>query len=273
MTQKLSLKTLLLISLLLLFVSSQNVFSADLSKRQDYFKKHCDNEYEGEGGSSSRPNKLLLIDATDPLTEPQKQFLRDNFIENFSWKDEGEKVSIVLLNSKRLNNLDYVTLCTPLPEDKITFTMATKKEKKKIKLFEKTLKESFENLIASDKKADQSLLIESFVEIYRNERYGFLDGKRHLILASDLFQNSDWLSFFKVCKNNKCPNLKQTLKDQDFNEFMESEVNINHLDGDVVEIYHLKLKDKVVLSAKKWWLDFFNATGFDTNNLKVTSEL
>jgi len=252
---------------------THNVFSADLDKRVSYFNKQCEKAFEGEGGNNARPNRLILIDATDPLSEAQKQFLRDNFIKNFTWQDEGEKVSIVLLNNTKINNLDVVTLCTPLPEDKITFTMATKKEKKKIHLFEKTFQESFERLVSSSVKADQTLLIESLIELYRNKRYDFLDGNRKLILASDLFQNSSWISFFNVCKNDSCPTYEKTLKDKNFSEFINSEVKIRHLDQDQVEIYHLKLNDKVVLSAKNWWKSFLEYAGFNVKTLKVNTEL
>jgi len=257
--------------LAILFTNS--VFSADLDKRISYFNKQCEKAFEGEGGNNARPNRLILIDATDPLSEAQKQFLRDNFINNFTWQDEGEKVSIVLLNNTKINNLDVFTLCTPLPEDKITFTMATKKEKKKILLFEKTFQESFEKLVSSSVKADQTLLIESLIELYRNKRYDFLDGKRTLILASDLYQNSSWLSFFKICIDGSCPSLEKTLKDKNFSEFLNSEVKIKHLDKDQIEIYHLKLNDKIVLSAKNWWKSFLESAGFDTKYLKVTTEL
>ena len=266
MTQELSFKYKFFIIFTSIFLMSGFSESAELDKRISYFKKQCDKPYEGDGGNEARPNKLLLIDATDPLSESQKQFLRDNFIDNFKWKNEGEKVSVVLLNNTNTNNLAYVTLCTPIPEDKITFTMAKKREKNKIILFEKTLKESFERFISSDLKAEKTVLIEALIEIYRNSRYDFLEGRRHLIIASDLYQNSNWLSFFRICPKENCLSYERSLKDKNFAKFVKSEVKIKVKDSDEIEIYHLKLKDKVVLSAKDWWKDFLKTFNFNVEN-------
>ena len=52
----------------------------DLKQKIKYFQASCDDEDIKEiyKDNRSRPNRLLLIDATDPLSEGQKQYLLDN---------------------------------------------------------------------------------------------------------------------------------------------------------------------------------------------------
>lgn len=264
-------------------VQAEVKFSETLEKRLNYFKKQCDKPYSVEG--KLRPNKLLLLDASDPLDPEQIQFLRDNFVgDNITWKNEGDKFSIVLLDDKKTAQLDFISLCAPLPENQITFTMAKNKVKQQIKAFKWSLTEGFEALAASTTEANHTPLIETIIEIHRNKRYGFTDGDKSLILASDLYQNSEFLSFFyNVCREkkkytvatNRCKSFKNTLKmiSSKNQQFFKTQAKFDIKPTETIEIYHLKSNGEVNLTAKDWWVDYLKFAGYKKDNIKFISQL
>ncbi len=111
-------------------------------------------------------------------------------------------------------NSSFITICSPLTESQITLSMAKNRELDKIAYFKKTVSEAFNGLVQTKVKAGQSPIIESLVEIFRSKRYGFENGNRHLIIASDLYQNSSYVSFYKLCNSGKCPSFNDTLKNK-----------------------------------------------------------
>lgn len=261
---------------------AQVVFPDTLAKRLKFFEGECSKPYSVEG--QLRPNKLLLLDATDPLDPPQIQFLRDNFIgENITWNNAGEKFTVVLLDNKPAATLDYITLCTPMPESQINFTMARKKIEQQIKLFKWALAGGFEVLAASSSEAKKTPLIETIIEIHRNKRYGFTEGDKSLILASDLYQNSEFLSFFSVCHEkkkytvatNRCRSFEKTLsglssKNQ---QFFQTQAKFSIKPKESIEIFHLKSQGQVNLSAVGWWKDYLKFAGYREESIKFTSQL
>ena len=231
----------------------------------------------GDSSVKTKPyeisNKLIFIDTTDPLNEAQIQFLRDNFVKGAAWKHAGDRFTIVILNDKPSSNMDFVTLCAPVPAEGITSDMAKLVQEKQIRIFKKTFSEVFDGMVKSDKKAEHTNLIESVVEIYRNKRFGFADGHRELIIASDLFQHSDLISFYKLCKNKQCPSFNETMKNSSISSFINGEAKIAFKPSDEVQIFHLKSQGRVVFSIKPWWQDFFKNAGLDSTKLKVVSQL
>ena len=80
-----------------------DLFDEGLQKRLKAFENLCKSkEVKKIYEDKERPNRLLLIDATDPLNEAQIQYLKDNYIKGVNWQGEGEKFSIVVLNSKQM---------------------------------------------------------------------------------------------------------------------------------------------------------------------------
>lgn len=275
MTQHL-IKIFLFFSLLITGINSHAdfKFSKDVQKRINFFNKSCEDKDDPfKKTPEERPNTLILVDATDPLQDDQKQFIVDNFIENFNWNSSGEKVSVVMLNGKSLSNMDYLTICTPISESEIKATMAVKKLKQKIKLFNQGFIGGFNELTESKETADQSQIIESFVELFRNKRYGFLEGKRKLIIASDLYQNSEFLSFYKMCTKKNCESFDQSLKNKEFKNFLDSMLDLKGVSDVDIEVFHLKTKNRVNLKSKDWWESFLKYAGFEDNKIKVNTQL
>ena len=229
-----------------------SIFSKDLQSGIDNFYKSCkDKDVSEIYRGKERPNRLLLIDATDPLTSAQIQYLRDNYINGIDWQNKGEIFSMVLLDNKDISKLSHMTVCSPVREDQITWNMAEKIEKKKIRQYKKILNDAFDAMVNQDTKADSTRLIETLYQIYTNKRFNFLEGKRSLLIASDLMQISKEVDL--RCKG-RCPTFADTKKKK------QSWLNITKLalkKNDTIELYYFQTKCRVNLATLKWWQDYF----------------
>lgn len=262
--------------LLLGFIFLASICKADIAdidpktlKDIKAFNVFCEHKYN----PIKNKNTLLLIDATDPLNVDQISYIRDNFINNLKWDNEGDKFTIVILNDKSVMNSSFITICSPLTESQITGSMAKNKELAKIAYFKKIINEAFNGLVQTKIKASQSPIIESLVEIFRSKRYGFENGNRHLIIASDLYQNSSYISFYKLCNSGQCPSFKDTIKNRSISDFIENEAKINFNPKDSVEIFQLKTQDKISFTVKPWWTDFLLSLGLTKDRIKISSQL
>ena len=244
---------------------SINLFSGPLKDNLEFFNQSCSKQ-------KVINNKLILIDATDPLLPEQIAFIKENFISNPQWKNVGDRFSIVVMDEKPVSLLKYISICAPIPQTKITDDMAVLIAKKHIKFFNKTLNDAFDTLIQS-KKAPESHIIEALVEIFRSKRYEFLDGNRELIIASDLYQNSKLISFYRLCSGGKCPSFNDTLKDKTIASYLRNEAKLNLNKDDSVVIYQLKTQDKVSISVKPWWEDYISSFGLSKDRIKISSQL
>ena len=264
---------ILLIFIFFTHAHAQTQYPPDIKKYLEFFNQSCGVENDYVKNENSRPNTLLLIDATTPLNDNQKQFIVDNFINSFEYSSKGEKISLVLLNQEPLSSMNFFTICSPLPESKIKATMATKILKQDIKVFNDSLKGGFEALTKSNQEAQRSPIIESLVEIFRNDRYGFKSGKRKIIIASDLYQHSDFLSFNEMCNKSNCEVFGKSMQRNNFKDLMDSVVKFDGSDDVQVDIFHLKTKNRVNLKSKNWWLSFFEHTGFKKDKVRVITQL
>ena len=261
-------------SLVLIFIAfsinisyGNDLFDEGLQKRLKAFENLCKSkEVKKIYEDKERPNRLLLIDATDPLNEAQIQYLKDNYIKGVNWQDEGEKFSIVVLNSKPISELDRITMCSPKPEDKIGWFDAKNKAQKLIKLYQQTLEEAFDIMVRSSKEADSTRLVETLYQIYTNKRFDFLEGDRKLLIASDLLQKSTEINLY--CKGS-CPTFQQTYntKKQWFDL-----TKLQLRDSDVVEIYYLQAKCRVNFATLTWWQDYFLKEGVKPENIFALAE-
>lgn len=242
-----------------------NAFSGTLKDNLDFFNQSCSKQ-------KAINNKLILIDATDPLLPEQIAFIKENFISNPKWENVGDRFSIVVIDEKPVSLLKNISICAPIPESKITDDMAVLIAKKHIKIFNKTLNDAFDILVQT-KKAPESHIIEALVEIFRSKRYEFLDGKRQLIIASDLYQNSKLISFYSLCSSGKCPSFNETLKNKEIANYLKNEAKLNLNNNDSVMIYQLKTQDKVSMTVKPWWEDYISSFGLAKDRIKIFSQL
>ena len=158
--------------------------------------------------SAASAATLILVDATDGLTDGQVAFIKDNFIKDLAWTEEDEAITFVALHDDPLQMLYSKSFCAPIPVSKIDpLTMPKKKIERENKRFRNALGSGFDLLVkdfSGRKDANSTLLLEAIAEVYRNNRYNFKNAKtKNLVLVSDLYQKSEILSFFKICKSKK----------------------------------------------------------------------
>ena len=250
-------------------VYAQLNFDADLEEKVSFFERSCDDkDVKKIYKKKPRPNRLLLIDATDPLTDAQKQYLRDNYINGIDWQNKGEIFSMVLLDNKDISKLDRVTFCSPMREDQISFFDAKTTELEIINAYKDTLNKVFDLMVNQDTTASSTKLIETLYAIYTNKRFNFLEGKRALLVTSDLLQISKEVDL--RCKGSKCPKFKDTLK-ANKRWFQISKLELNKND-DVVELYYFQAKCKVNIERLEWWHEYFIKEGISKENLTVRAE-
>ena len=97
--------------ILLFLLQTSTAWAAGFEKSLKYFNTICDSDKKG--------SKLILVDNTQPLSKPQKQFVKDNFIKTLSWENEGERITIVSLYNEPVALMQMYSFCAPKPLDAI----------------------------------------------------------------------------------------------------------------------------------------------------------
>jgi len=210
---------------------------------------------------------LILIDLTDKLLPNQIQYVKDNWINNIAWEKRGDIFGMARMTKQPPEQMKVISVCAPEPASKDNSAINIGNNK----TFKKSYKTIFTSLLMPNgMDAANSLLIESIRQIYTNARYNFSakNGPRHLILVSDLYQNSSEISFFKCNpKDKECSFSNTKKKKADW--FNSARLNLTK--EDKVTIYHLSSKCRVDLSAKDWWVSYFKSEG--AGQVEVISEL
>lgn len=244
------------------------------------------NAFSCEGKTMSSAATAILIDATDGLTPGQIAFVSDNFVKTLTWENENDAISIIALHDEPLQLMKKKTFCAPKPNKKIDMvTDPVAKIKARNRGFLRSLQKGFKEVVSHYKSkgnAKNTLLIEATAEIYRNARYSFKHAqKRNLIIVSDLYQSSEILSFFKICKSKKlfasrpltCPTFKQSVKDNSrFRNYVQK-ASPKLTKSDSVSIYYLNVNGRVDRSAERWWTQYFAEAGLPPKQLDIIPEL
>jgi len=267
--------------------------SADVSAQsidRSMFKKPTGNlfdqrikRYEKLCKIGSRNATVLMLDTTDALREEQLQFVIDNYAEDFKWNNAGDRFTVIRMGSKPSPMMEFKSICAPKPAHKIDKLMdPIRKIEVQNKTFKWTFKELIRRMGSQKKKAKNTLLVESITEVYRNKRYKFLRARmRKLILVSDLYQHSEIISFFRMCRPAvkgkkhplRCPDLATTIqRNARFSNYLKA-AKPKFRKSDKVEIYYLNVKGRVDRSAENWWRGYFNNAGLESSSLKITPEL
>lgn len=243
-------------------------------RRVARFAKRC--------SSSVKNATTLMLDTTDGLREEQLQFIIDNYAEDLRWNSAGDRFTVIRIGLKPASIMDFISICAPKPEHKIDrVTDPIRKIEVQNKNFRWTVKEVIRRMGNQNKKANNTLLLESITEIYRNKRYQFLRAKsRKLILVSDLYQHSKIISFFRMCrpaskreKRLSCPDLTKTIQlNSRFANYLQA-ATPKFRASDKVEIYYLNINGRVDRSAENWWRGYFKNAGLQAKSLKITPEL
>jgi hypothetical protein len=236
--------------------------------------------------SAASAATLILVDATDGLTDGQVAFIKDNFIKDLEWTVEDEAITFVALHDDPLQLMYSKSFCAPKPISQInSVTDSVSQIKSRNRQFRSSLNTGFDKLVNefSDRgDAKQTLLLEAIAEVYRNNRYNFKNAEtKKLILVSDLYQSSPILSFFKICSSQRtfasrpltCPNFSTTVDENSrfANYITEAAPKMGDLDA--VTVYYLNVDGRVDRSAEEWWKEFFTYAGLPAGKLEIIPEL
>ena len=221
------------------------------------------------------PNKtLLLIDATDDLSDAAKQFVLNNYIQQFEnsngWKERGDTFSIVILSNSPVAQMNSVTLCAPNSIQKDNGMI----NKGQVNNFKTTLERAFVDMTKPGGGSKNTNLVEAVAEVYRSATFKFADpgASRRLIIVSDLFQNSTNINFYQKCKSG-CPSFQDSLKqDNALAKYLQM-AKPSLSSKDMVEVYHLQSRCNLSESINKWWKGYFVSAGLPENNFIVKAEL
>lgn len=237
-------------------------------------------------GSLANSATLILIDMTDKMDTGQVEFVKDNFIKSIEWSAINEAVSIVVLHDEPLQKMHSKTFCAPKPERMIDYVSDQPAIiKSQNRRFRKRLESAFDEIIDKYSKRNETkntLLIEAIAEVNRNVRYNFKNAnKKNLIIVSDLYQGSEIISFFKICKSEKlfssrplkCPTFEETLSSNArFSNYMIKAAP-KFSESDKVVVYYLNKGGRVDRSAEKWWVEYFSRSELPATKLEIIPEL
>lgn len=144
---------------------------------------------------------VVLVDVTDPMNTPQRQDFRNQLDRLLDEVKRYEKLVIVKVDPVGDSLLaPVITRCNPGSAADVTDVDGNPKklEKQHQELFVEPMKKAFESLVVAS-GADRSPVMESVQSVSLSEfqKTGVEGKDRRLIVASDLLQNTDAISFYK----------------------------------------------------------------------------
>lgn len=200
---------------------------------------------------------VLLVDVTDPMNTPQRQDFRNQLDKLLGQIGRYEKLVVVKVDPVGSSLLaPVITRCNPGSARDVTDVDGNpqKLERQHRELFIQPMTEAFEGLMVASGAA-RSPVMESVQSVALSEfqKSGVDDGERRLILASDLLQNTDRVSFYEGL-----PNPKEFVKTQAFQRVSTD------LSGVDVELWLLQRDDSQQTQPNalhEFWDYFINEQG------------
>jgi hypothetical protein len=182
----------ILIVLALVGVVAFFYFRSVLSQRSVDEETACPSEVDGV--------TVLLVDVTDPMNTPQRQDFRNQLDKLLGQIDRYEKLVVVKVDPVGDSLLaPIITRCNPGSAKDVTDVDGNpqKLERQHREQFVEPMTKAFEGLMVASGAA-RSPVMESVQSVALSEfqKSGVDDKKRTLILASDLLQNTDRVSFY-----------------------------------------------------------------------------
>lgn len=179
---------------------------------------------------------VLLVDVTDPMNTPQRQDFRNQLDKLLGQISRYEKLVVVKVDPVGDNLLaPVITRCNPGSARDVTDLDGNpqKLERQHQELFVEPMTKAFEGLMVASGAA-RSPVIESVQSVALSEfqKSDLEEGERRLILASDLLQNTDRISFY-----SGLPDPKEFVKSQTFQRVR------TNLEGVEVELWMIQRDD------------------------------
>ena len=225
-------------------------------------------------GEPSRSKTILLIDTSDPLT-PKHQSELERLLNEFRvppastdastfsfYVEPGEELIVYELNEDLNDITPLVRVCNPggNPEDwdwRDDLTRGKMLAVRDWKQFERALKDLFPDEETQEK--DQSLILENLsvllpmhVESIR-QHSGNPSEDTHLIIFSDLLQNSDLLSQYAPYKSESFPATSEFLSSPALRELS---TDLTGVRVSLLRLIRSQYAQYQTLEHRDWWTNF-----------------
>lgn len=258
--------------------------SAPASCPTEDFIRYANDNYCKE----SAPEKIFfLIDGTDGFPGGSKPWIKRNIFNKttISWAEEGAEISIARLADRPVADLEYTNICLPKHVSRINnITDNVGAIKRSNNVVGCAVNEIADSYLDAESGASRSVLIETIAEIFKNPRYRFDaiapgQGVRKFYFVSDLFQNSDVISFYKLCKKPSgaeamtCPSYDSLVEGSSKLQRYLTEAMPNLNSSDEIYLYNINIGDRIDQSARVFWEQYFVAAGADQANIHYRAEL
>lgn len=143
----------------------------------------------------------VLVDVTDPMNTPQRQDFRNQLDRLLGQIERYEKLVIVKVDPVGESLLaPVITRCNPGSGADVSEVDGnpTKLDRIHREQFVEPMEQAFDTLMEAS-SADRSPVMESVQSVALSEfqKAGYEDAEKRLIVASDLLQNTDRVSFYK----------------------------------------------------------------------------
>ena len=149
-------------------------------------------------------HRLILIDKTDPFTEQQKQWIRNEVLDVSRMAKViqlHERLSVFVLDEKPVAApKPLFSNCRPKTKSEANRAIETPEtiQSEYEKTFEKPLAKTVEEIIAS-KETKLSPIFEMIHEISLLDDFRDDYGYRQLVIYSDMLHNTSELSLYRIC--------------------------------------------------------------------------
>lgn len=254
-------------------------------EKKQFIKKSLNNICKKEG----EPEKtiFILVDGSDPYNKKSVAWIKSNVFNKRVIKPSaaGDEIIIAHFHKGALSNMKITRLCSPKPNDQISYIFdAPQKVKRDNASFYCVVEKIIpDEIFSKPTSAKKSLILEAISEVSDNPNMFFSErnNQRVFVLVSDLFQNSQNFSFHKICKRKSrnspvlCPPYEEVLKSTPrAKRYLEGLPVIGKFrKDDKILIFNANVGGKLDRSAESFWRGFFVSSGALSKNISFKFEL
>lgn len=251
----------------------------------EVFIKYAENNFCLASGSTQKT--FILLDGTDGFPGGTKAWIKNNVFNErtMAWSDAGAEISIAHLSNRPVADLAMTKICLPKHISKINKIVDNVGQiRRSNNAVQCVIDQVADSYLDTQTEASRSVLVEAVAEVFKNPKYRFSepdspDGIRKFYFVSDLFQNSEVISFYKLCSKQgseqvmTCPSYRDMVsKSQKLKRYLEAAMpSLNARDE--IHIYNINISNRIDQSARKFWEQYFVEAGASLDNIFYRAEL
>lgn len=250
----------------------------------DLFIEYARNNLCLAGGA---PEKIfVLLDGTDGFLGGTKSWIKTNVFneKTMAWTTAGAEISIAHLSDRPVADLAMTNICLPKPRSQIDYILDNPQDiNRDNAAVQCVIPRIADEYLNSESGASKSVLVEAVAEVFKNPAYRFdeptsQEGTRKFYFVSDLFQNSNVISFYKLCRKQGA---EQVMTCPNYDDMVSSSPKLKrYLDAtmpelgaqDEIHIYNINVNNRIDQSAREFWEQYFIEAGADASKIFFRNE-